>query len=740
MELNNILIIGGEGYIGSKLVDYLQERFNITILDTDNYGTYSKNVPKIIGKYQNLSLNFLSSFDIIILLAGQSSVSNSVNLTSVMDNNIVNFACLLENLTEKQKLIYISSSSVYGQTNNKDVNENESLSLPYNFYDFSKQTIDQLASLSSKHYYSLRLGTVNGFSRNLRNDVMINSMVFNAKQNGKIFVTNKDVNRAMLGINDLCRVIEVLINNTDITKKGIYNISSFNSTVDTIAQIVALKCNVPIDYVVKSNQVNFKTNTKAYDFKINSDKFKNTFNFQFNDTTETIIDTLNDNWNLIENFQNRIDDHMMDYSFITKCRVCNTDTNSLLDLQTQPLANSYHQIFEFLDKYPLHLHYCPNCFHVQLNCVVKPEKLFKKYLYVSGTSNTLKEYFYNFALNSLVTLKKNNPTSNDKKVIKILDIACNDGTQLDMYRKVISDVGGIVEIITVGVDPAQNIYDTISKHKTEHDIYCEFFSGSTMAKLLKKYSDFDIIIAQNVFAHIDYPSAFLNLCKTLMNKESLLLIQTSQKNMILNNEFDTAYHEHLSFFNTNSMNQLCSKNGVFLNNVTSVNIHGTSYLFEIGLTQNDNTNTNTISVLMDEMDQGLFEEKTYSNYALKAIRYKNNFQNKLIDYKLSQKNIIGFGCTAKVMTLLNFCQIDSTYFDYIIDENKLKQNLFTPGSNILIKEALFDNINQNTVIAILAWNFYEEIKNKIVLKLKELNITFPVTLLNIYTLEDEIIN
>lgn len=740
----SILIIGGEGYIGSKLTDYLsnQNKNTITILDTDYYGSYSKGVFKINSKYQNLSLSFFQSFDIIILLAGQSSVSNSTNLTSIMDNNIINFACLLENLTINQKFIYISSSSVYGQTANKEVDENESLSSPYNLYDFSKQTIDQLASLSDKNYYSLRLGTVNGFSRNLRNDVMINSMVFNSKKNNKIFVTNKTINRAILGINDLCRVIEVLINNTDLTKKGVYNISSFNSTVDEIAQIVSIKCNVPIDYNVDVNtkQVNFKTNTKAYNFKINSRKFENTFDFKFVDTSETIIDSLNSNWHLIENFQNRIDDHILDYKLITKCRVCNNTTNSLLDLQAQPLANSYHNISEFLDKYPLHLHYCHNCFHVQLNCIVTPEKLFNKYLYVSGISKTLKEYFYNFALNSLVALKKNNPNASNKKVIKILDIACNDATQLDMYRKVILDINSDVEIITVGVDPAKNIYETISKNKTEHDIYCEFFTSETTTKLLKKYSDFDIIIAQNVFAHIDYPSAFLYLCKILMNKESLLLIQTSQKNMILNNEFDTAYHEHLSFFNTNSMNQLCNKNNLFLNNVKSVPIHGTSYLFEIGLIQNID-NSNTIEVLMDEMDNGLFEEKTYLDYSLKAIKYKNNFQNKLIEYKLKGKNIIGFGSTAKSNTLLNFCQINSTYIDFIIDENKLKYNLLTPGSDILINDILsLQNIDKNTIILVIAWNFYEEIKNKIVLKLKEYNILFPVTLLNIYTLEDEVIN
>lgn len=758
-----ILIIGGLGYCGTALVDYLYNLFKITVVDTENYNSnVSKNlgVNYINGKYQNLPETFFKEFTEIILLAGQGSVSNSKDVTNVIDNNIKNFAWLIKLLNKDQKLIYASSSSVYGRTNNKEVSEEMVGYQPYNYYDWSKQNIDQLCDLNRDNlqFYCLRFGTVNGFSRNLRNDVMINSMCFNAKNNGKIFVSKNNVNRPILGINDLCKAILTIIYNGTFEKSGIYNLNSFNSGLKVIANSVAKICKVDLEETVgtlnservsgQGNQIiNFKLQTKSYDFKIDSSKFIKTFNFTFEDTLESITNNLLSKWDTIQNFQNRLEDKFIDYKIITKCRVCDKKTKSLLDLNSQPLANNYTKFCNTLDynllhinleeTYPLHLYYCENCFHVQLNCIVNPEKLFRNYIYLSGTSKTLKEYFEKFALNSILRWGE----LNDKVVdeIKILEIANNDCSQLDAYYN-LSKTSSI-NITTVGVDPSDNIYKNISSKKKQHDIYCEFFGIDTVDKLIKKYgtSNFDIIVAQNVFAHLDNVNEFLTCTKKLLSEKGILLIQTSQKNLILENDFDSAYHEHLSFFNTNSMKLLCEKNELFLNNVNKDPIHGTSYIFEI--TKKLYKNSNVAEILSKEIESGLYEKSTYLNYSLKCLKYKNNLHNKLIDYKLSSKNIIGFGSTAKVQVCLNFVKIDSNIIDYIIDENKLKQNLFTPGSNILITDITsLKTINKDTVIIVMAWNFYKEILEKIQLKLKEYNITFPVEICNIKTLESIIIN
>jgi len=738
-----ILIIGGKGYIGTALLDFLHtvtpDSYTITCVDTNTYSEKVKEyddrrIKYIHAKYQDLPVSFYDEFTDIILLAGQGSVSNSKNLLTVIDNNIRNFAWLLNIIKPDQKFIYASSSSVYGKTDNKVVTENYNTYQPYNYYDWSKQTIDQLAELSGKQYYGLRFGTVNGFSRNLRNDVMINSMCYNAKINDSIFVYNGEVNRPILGIRDLCEAIWTIIKKGCPGLAGVYNLNSFNACVSKIATTVSDIYHVPCKHnhnqsiACEKSILNFKLQSNCYDFKIFSEKFVKAFDFEFTDSIYSIANQLLAKWNDIENFQNRLEDTTIAHTMISTCRVCDTPTYSLLDLGNQPLANNYqksHDIHE--EEYPLHLQLCHNCFHTQLNCVVAPEKLFKNYLYVSGTSKTLNNFFDEFATKVLKSSLENQP----KSTLKVLEIACNDGSQLDAFLRLNSN------IITVGVDPAENIYKEFSSKK-KHDILCEFFSQKSVDKLKGKYGSFDVIIAQNVFAHIDYPREFLHFVSQLMDNNTKLYIQTSQKNMIIENQFDTVYHEHLSFFNTNSMKILCERNGLVLNNVDEHSIHGTSYIFNIS--KNYEVQSNTKEVLESECNKGLYSLDTYKQYRLKCLKYKNDFNSKILAYKLDNKDIIAFGSTAKSMTVFNFCGLKHDVIDFMIDENPLKHNLYTPGSGLqVVTIDSLENIRNDTVIIITAWNFYSEIKQKIINKIAEYNIKHQIILLDINTLCEEIL-
>jgi len=764
----NILVIGGKGYCGSFIVDNLNKNYleyRITIIDPSYYGNikFDKSVHILNNKIQDLPKEFLSEFNVIILLGGQGSASNNKNLLNVIDNNIRNFSYIISNINKNQKFIYASSSSVYGRTDNKEVDETYNTFTPYNYYDWSKESIDQLTKIEldknkDLQIYGLRFGTVNGFSRNFRNDVMINSMVYNALNNSKIFVTNHSINRPILGINDLYNAITTIIETSTSKQSGIYNLNSFNSTVGEIGEIVSKIVNVPIEGGSQPNDangnpppvINFKMSSTAYDFRINSDKFIEAFDFKFYDTLSSITQDILDKYELVENFENRLVDRFDEYVMINNCRVCNTKTDSLLDLYSQPLANSYSRFSKKLDynplhvnvesNYPLHLHYCPICFHVQLNCVVSPNLLFKDYIYVSGTSKTLRDYFDCFALNSILRwVEYSEVTESKLDEIRVIEIANNDCSQLDSYIKLSHSSG--INITTVGVDPAISIYKNISSHKTEHDVYCEFFGTETVNKLNKKYGEakFDIIVCQNVFGHVHNVNEFLTCAKQLLSETGILLIQTSQKNMILEYDFDSVYAEHASFFNTNSMKILCEKNGLFLNNVMDDPIHGTSYIFEI--TKKLSKNSNVVETLFNEMEAGLYDQSTYINYPLKCLKYKNSLHNKLIDYKLSGKNIIGVGSCAKNMTVLNFAKIDNSIIDFIIDENPLKIGLFTPGSNILITDfSILKTIEPNTILLIMAWNFEKELIIKIQQKIKEYNILFPIEICNIKTLKTQIIN
>ena len=385
---------------------------------------------------------------------------------------------------------------------------------------------------------------------------------------------------------------------------------------------------------------------------------------------------------------------MSDYKILDRCLCCDsTDIEILLDLNNQPLANSYHKEDEVLDEYPLGVNICNNCYHIQLTHVVNPDLLFKDYLYVSGTTKTLHDnmkWFVDYVLETTPWGKGNS----------VLDIACNDGTQLNYFK----DKG----FKTYGIDPAENLHKLSSKN---HTVICDYFNVDKFDR------QFDVITAQNVFAHNSNPREFLEHCGELMHEESVLYIQTSQAEMILNNQFDTIYHEHVSFFNINSMNELVKRTNLTLTDVIKTPVHGISYLFRFTKSAFEGRRKvfNEIEV---ERQRGLLSKKTYDEYTKNIMNLVSEFKELVQNSKREGFKLVGYGAAAKGMTFLNFADVE---LDVIIDDNELKQELYTPGTNILIKsnEHLKTYLDTDKILFIpLAWNFYDEIRDRI-LKTRE---------------------
>ena len=190
---------------------------------------------------------------------------------------------------------------MYGSVGGKTVNEKYHGFEPYNQYDISKHTSDLYAVKSDLEYYGLRFGTVNGYSPVLRTDVMINAMVNSALQNGEIKLFIKDTMRPILGLNDLCRGVETIIDCSE-DKRGLYNLASFNKTAEQIAYEVGSVMDVPvIEYETDpTNIINTKIQTKTYNFSISTLKFKKTFKFKFKETVESITESLINNWDTMK--------------------------------------------------------------------------------------------------------------------------------------------------------------------------------------------------------------------------------------------------------------------------------------------------------------------------------------------------------------------------------------------------------------------------------------------------------
>ena len=374
---------------------------------------------------------------------------------------------------------------------------------------------------------------------------------------------------------------------------------------------------------------------------------------------------------------------------LDSCLCCGSDKLKLtLDFNEQPMANSF--IADPNDPeltFPLRLNLCEDCTHLQLSHAVNPDLLFKHYLYVSGTSKTLKEYF-DWFVDYTQQFFVNKPNT-------VLDIACNDGTQLDSFK----DKG----FTTYGVDPAENLYEISSK---KHEVICDYFTDEYVDTL--KAKNIDVINAQNVFAHNSYPVKFLQQCRDIMHDDSVLFVQTSQANMVMNNEFDTIYHEHLSFFNANSMNELAKRAGLHLINVEKTPIHGTSYVFVF---KKRPAPGNVDDVLRLERGHALQDLQTYDVYAQKCYGVLEQLKDAIREYRINYR-IVGYGAAAKGMTLIN---AGNLYFDFVIDDNPMKQGKYCPGSHIpVVSIDELDKYEDESIIFIpLAWNFFDEISSKI---------------------------
>ena len=383
--------------------------------------------------------------------------------------------------------------------------------------------------------------------------------------------------------------------------------------------------------------------------------------------------------------QNAIKDtEQKSYTILDKCVACGgSNLVQFLDLAKQPLANNYHDGSGAGESYQLGLNLCTDCYHTQLPVSVNPKEMFDHYLYVTGTSQTLRDYCDWFA--EFVDAREDIDHGN------ILDIACNDGTQLDSFRK--------LGWKTFGVDPAKNLFEiALEKGHMVRNAYWPI-----------SYPQMDVITAQNVCAHTPNPLEFLEGVKTSLAPNGTAYIQTSQSQMYQRNEFDTTYHEHISFFSANSMNTLAKRAGLVLTDIVITPIHGDSYVFVLKHPGAEIKNSVT-ETIRKEAKEGRQSPNFYHLFGNNARKIVEQLKDLVTKCQAEGTPVVGYGAAAKGMTVLNANDIQ---LDWIVDDNELKQGLLTPGTNIPIKDRSSLDIDEHIVVVPLAWNFFDEIKSNV---------------------------
>ena len=412
-----------------------------------------------------------------------------------------------------------------------------------------------------------------------------------------------------------------------------------------------------------------------------------------------------------------------DFILRRRCVLCNgLKLKEVLNFKKTPLANSYVKRPGIKEKtFPLVCVLCSDCKHLQLQHLIKPELLFEDYMYVSGTSPVLVKHFEDYFKKIKRTIGLN------KSKDKILDIACNDGTFLNFFVK---DKFKNV----VGIEPAKNLR-YLNKQK-KIDIHTSFFNYKNSFSFKKKYKNFKVITANNVFAHVPDLRDFALGVKNILANDGLFIFEVSYlKNVIEKLTFDTIYHEHMSYHSLAPLIKFFRSIGMKLIDFDLVQAQGGSIRVYVG---HENLNEKKKKIqrqVLIEKKMGILNENLYRKYFRRIFGQKKQI-NKMIKNKILKKNkvLIGYGAPAKVTTFSYTFDLGKNHIRYIVDDNYLKQDKYTPGKNIKIIK--FENLKKISFdyIIILAWNFSNPIIKKLNKKFKNRNfkIIVPFPKLKIY--------
>ena len=382
------------------------------------------------------------------------------------------------------------------------------------------------------------------------------------------------------------------------------------------------------------------------------------------------------------------------YNQITECRISNSkNLTKVLDLGLHPLANSLKkQQFENETKYPLTLSFCKESSLLQLNETIKKEILFDSYLWVTSTSSTAKKYSEIFFSNVNSTIKL------DKENDLIIEIASNDGTFLKPFIR-----SGFRKVY--GIDPAQNISEIANKNNL--NTINDYWSKDLANNLLKKHGAAKLIFARNVIPHVSELNSVISGVECMLAENGVGVFEIHDANIIFNElHYDSVYHEHLCYFTLKSITYLLNKFNLYPFEIKRSPISGGSFVIYFSKKKQIQSKALEQEIANEEKTK-INETKSWIKFAEKVEIHKKEIKKIISDF--SNKKIIGFGSSARSQTFLNFCGFDQNNIDLIIDNNPLKQNLFSPGTNIKIVNFEAGMNSKPDVIFLLAWNFKDEI-------------------------------
>jgi len=380
------------------------------------------------------------------------------------------------------------------------------------------------------------------------------------------------------------------------------------------------------------------------------------------------------------------------------CRFCNNELkHTFVDLGMSPVSNAYIKPENLQYKenfYPLHAYVCEKCFLVQLEEFESPEQIFnEEYAYFSSFSDSWLKHCKSY---TDIISKKLNLSQNSK----VVEIASNDGYLLQYFAE--------KNIPVLGVEPSSSVAE-IAEEKGIRTI-TKFFGVKTANELVTSQENADLIIGNNVLAHVPDINDFVGGIKILLNENGSVTIEFPHLlNLINKNQFDTIYHEHFSYLSLYTVEKIFNYHGMDIYDVEELPTHGGSLRIYACHSGNMQKSQNVINLLSREKEFGLVDLNTYTHFSEKVKETKRKLLKHLIALKKTGKSIVGYGAAAKGNTLLNYCGIGNDFIDYVVDKSPYKQGLFLPGTHISIESPEKIAQTKPDYIFILPWNIKDEI-------------------------------
>lgn len=381
------------------------------------------------------------------------------------------------------------------------------------------------------------------------------------------------------------------------------------------------------------------------------------------------------------------------------CRFCGEPLRfTFVDLGKSPLCQSIlgpEQLNQMEPFYPLHVFVCGKCFLVQLEEYVSPENIFTEYAYFSSYADSWLKHAKDYTHLMIERFNLGRQSF-------VIEVASNDGYLLQYFL--------VEKIPVLGIEPAKNV----AKVAVEKGIptLTEFFSQELAGQLRNEGKPADLIVGNNVLAQVPDVNDFVAGMKTLLKPSGVITIEFPHLMRLMEeNQFDTIYHEHFSYFSFISAEKIFSAHGLILFDVEELPTHGGSLRIYARHAENDSLpiSERAQELRAREISAGFTKMESYAAFGEQVKETKRKLLNFLVEARGEGKTIAGYGAPGKGNTLLNYCGIRTDFLDYTVDRNPYKQGKFLPGTHIPVYPVEKIRETKPDYVLILPWNLKDEI-------------------------------